>query len=99
MSSHLEKMKEEALKSFSTSLEKHTTNKTFKIPENGMSYEKIHERLKAWLDRDSVNYLSGKVSGSLYVHNDSEFIDECTEFTKHFIYSNPMHSDLWPASR
>lgn len=39
-------MKEEALKSFSISLEKHTNNKTFKIPENGMSYEKINERLK-----------------------------------------------------
>lgn len=46
VSKHLDKMKEEALKSFSISMEKHTNNKTFKIPENGMSYEKINERLK-----------------------------------------------------
>lgn len=35
-----------------------------------MGYDKINERLKSWLDRDSKHYYSGKVSGSLYVHND-----------------------------
>ncbi|CAD8177666.1 unnamed protein product [Paramecium pentaurelia] len=97
--SFLEKKKEEALKSFSHSLDKYTTNKTFKIPENGMGYDKINERLKSWIDRDSKNYYSGKVSGSLYVHNDQQFIEDCQEFTKNFLYSNPMHADLWPASR
>ncbi|CAD8089951.1 unnamed protein product [Paramecium sonneborni] len=99
VSQFLEKKKVEALKSFSNSLEKQTANKTFKIPENGMGYDKINERLRNWIDRDSKNYNSGKVSGSLYVQNDEKLIEECQEFTKNFIYSNPMHADLWPASR
>lgn len=29
-----------------------TTRKTFRLPENGMSTEKIMERMEEWIERD-----------------------------------------------
>lgn len=52
-----------------------TSKKTYRLPENGMSTEKIMERMEEWTERDKKHYGSGKVSGSLYVMADKKFIE------------------------
>lgn len=51
-------------------MEKMTTKKTLKLPDNGVDTEAMMEKMKDWIERDSKNYGSGKVSGSLYVMPD-----------------------------
>jgi hypothetical protein len=33
-------------------MDRMTTRKTFRLPENGMSTEKIMERMEEWVERD-----------------------------------------------
>ncbi|CAD8161852.1 unnamed protein product [Paramecium octaurelia] len=99
VNSYIEKKKQDALQSFSDSMEKMTTKKTLKLPDNGIDTDTMMEKLEEWIERDSKNYGSGKVSGSLYVMPDKQFIKNAQDFCKHFLYSNPMHADLWPATR
>ena len=47
--------------------------KTFKIPENGMTLDKVQERLEEWTSRDNEIAGNGKVSGSLYIQNEKKF--------------------------
>jgi hypothetical protein len=49
----IERKKLEALKSFGDSMDKLTNKKTFRLPENGMSHEKIVDRLEEWTERDN----------------------------------------------
>ena len=49
----IERKKLEALKSFSDSMDKMTSKKTFRLPENGMSHEKIVDWLEEWTVSDS----------------------------------------------
>lgn len=53
VNSMIERKKLDALKSFSDSMDKMTNKKTFRLPENGMSHEKIVDRLEEWTERDS----------------------------------------------
>ncbi|CAD8082611.1 unnamed protein product [Paramecium primaurelia] len=99
VNSYIEKQKAIALESFSSSMEKMTSKKTLKIPENGIDSDTMMDKMNEWIERDSKHNGSGKVSGSLYVMPDKQFIKNAQDFCKHFIYSNPMHADLWPATR
>ncbi|CAD8107555.1 unnamed protein product [Paramecium primaurelia] len=99
VNSYIEKQKANALQSFSDSMERMTSKKILKLPENGIDTESMMEKLNDWIERDSKHYGSGKVSGSLYVMPDKQFIKNAQDFCKHFLYSNPMHADLWPATR
>lgn len=50
-----------------------TNKKTFKLPENGMTEERIESRLEEWTERDRGLYGTGKISGGLYISNDRKF--------------------------
>ena len=54
-------------------ISKTTSKKTFKIPDNGMTQEKIQERLSEWTTRDNLLAETGKISGSLYIGLDKKF--------------------------
>jgi len=50
-----------------------TIKKTFKIPDNGMTPEKVHERLNEFCERDAEKSRTSKISGSIYIPNDKKF--------------------------
>jgi len=78
--------------------EENTTKKTFKLPTGGWKLSTINDRLKFWLDRDNKLSMNGKISGTRYIDN-NDYETKMKEFSKEFIYANPLHADLFPACR
>jgi hypothetical protein len=66
---------------FDKEINKVTNKKTFKIPDNGMTNEKIQERLQEWTQRDSIISETGKLSGSVYIPHDKKYETAVQEFT------------------
>lgn len=60
---------------------KTTSKRTFKIPDTGMSQEKISERLAEWMQRDNLLGETGKISGSLYLGPDKKFEQGVMDFS------------------
>lgn len=57
-------------------MDKHVTNKTFRLSDNGMTIEKLQQRLHEWGERDRGLYGTGKVSGGLYVPPEKKFEEQ-----------------------
>ena len=69
----IEKKTENILLEFDRDLNKCTNKRTFKIPDNGMTPEKVHERLNEFCERDAEKSRTTKISGSVYIPNDKKF--------------------------
>lgn len=56
------------------------------------------KRLDEWIERDNKISFSGKISGGRYPEH-IDFEKTVTDFAKNFLYHNPLHFELFPASR
>lgn len=54
--------------------------------------------MKDWANRDDKLSCTGKISGSRYDF-DIEYEKEVSDVSKHYLYHNPLHYDLFPAGR
>lgn len=63
-----------------------------------MKSSTLKKRIEEWVERDEKISGTGKISGSRYC-DDMEYENEVKEFTKDFLYHNPLHYELFPATR
>lgn len=69
-----------------------------KMPEKGLTKEKILAITKEHIDLGKVNWRHGRVSGCIY-----NFTDELSDLTRDVYgicsYTNPLHADVFPGIR
>ncbi|EAR88746.1 pyridoxal-dependent decarboxylase domain protein (macronuclear) [Tetrahymena thermophila SB210] len=94
----LEKSKQKLEHELEHTIDKYTNEKCPVLNDKGMNQALLQKRFKDWIDRDDKLSGSGKISGSRY-GDDRDFEKEVSEFAKGFLYHNPMHYDIFPATR
>ncbi|EAR96984.2 pyridoxal-dependent decarboxylase domain protein (macronuclear) [Tetrahymena thermophila SB210] len=77
---------------------KNTEKRCPKLPAKGMKSSTLQKRIQEWVQRDEQISGTGKISGSRYC-DDTEYENEIKNFTKDFLYHNPLHYEIFPATR
>jgi hypothetical protein len=60
-------VKAELVQTYDKLFDNQTFKKTFRIPDTGMTQEKLQERLTEWTAADNAISQTGRLSGTLYV--------------------------------
>uniref|UniRef100_A0A6C0JEP6 Sphingosine-1-phosphate lyase n=1 Tax=viral metagenome TaxID=1070528 RepID=A0A6C0JEP6_9ZZZZ len=69
------------------------------LPETGMSVANIKEIALNYKGYRKFRPEDGKVSGTVYLGNEPEFNNLMIDTVREFIYSNPLHPDVFPDIR
>lgn len=68
------------------------------LPENSSTADQMIERVEAYLNMDTVDWKSGKVQGAVYDF-DEEIIKISSKAYEMFMWSNPLHADVFKGVR
>lgn len=68
------------------------------LPKTGMSLVNLQEEIKKYKSLGHIEWSAGKVSGVVYAA-DSELDTLMREVYKEFIWTNPLHADVFPGVR
>jgi len=68
------------------------------LPSEGLSEEELFEQLNKLRTMGHCDYLGGKISGAVY-HAGKEVTHISAKAYKMFIWSNPLHPDIFPGVR
>lgn len=83
---------------FDAYVAKNTEKRCPKLQTHGMKPASLNKRVAEWLERDEKMSGTGKISGSRYC-DDNEYENQVKEVAKEFLYHNPLHYTLFPATR
>lgn len=72
--------------------------KNVRLPAEGLSVTKLRETLREYKQLETVDWAAGRVSGTVY-HGGKELGDIQVEAYGMFLYSNPLHPDVFPSIR
>lgn len=66
------------------------------IPENGLSITDIQNIQSNYKNLRKFKYENGYVSGTVYTAHTPEYINLMIDTTREFLYTNPLHPDVFP---
>lgn len=89
---------DKTLKTLEEEVGKMRTEKILKIPTIGFKAKKIMEKLDKWNQRDSEFRNNKHVTGCMYAREDEEAIELIKEYTKNYLYANPIHFEIFPSA-
>lgn len=92
----IKKQTDKAVKSLRESFTIHNDSEHYlQLPENGLPYEVVLDKMRAWKAHDETKYKEGKVSGCIYLGDDkhTEFLNAAYSM---YSISNPLHPDVFP---
>ena len=69
------------------------------LPEKGLSVDNIKSLELNYKSLRKYKYQQGMVSGTVYQPADTEFTNLMTDTVREFMYSNPLHPDVFPDVR
>jgi sphinganine-1-phosphate aldolase len=64
----------------------------------GFSESKLREKLEKWDERDRDLRNSKHMTGCLYAREDEAGMDLIREFSKRYLYANPLHFEIFPSA-
>ena len=68
------------------------------LPKNGKLYDSLMAEVNEYLSLDTVNWNSGKVSGTVY-SGESTLTNIIAAVYHKFAWTNPLHADIFPGLR
>ncbi len=89
---------DKTLKTLEEEVNKMRTEKMHRIPATGIKAKKIMEKLDKWNTRDSEFRNNKHVTGCMYAREDEEAIELIKEYTKNYLYANPLHFEIFPSA-
>ena len=89
---------DKTLKTLEEEVNKMRTDKIHRIPTIGFKAKKIIEKLDKWNLRDSEFRNNKHVTGCMYAREDEEAIELIKEYTKNYLYANPIHFEIFPSA-
>lgn len=89
---------DKTLKTLEEEVNKMRTEKIHRIPATGIKAKKIMEKLDKWNTRDSEFRNNKHITGCMYAREDEEAIELIKEYTKNYLYANPLHFEIFPSA-
>jgi len=89
---------DKTLKTLEEEVNKMRTEKIHKIPTVGIKAKKIMEKMDKWNTRDAEFRNNKHVTGCMYAREDDEAIELIKEYTKNYLYANPIHFEIFPSA-
>jgi len=68
------------------------------LPQKSSTAEEMIMRVESYLNMDTVDWKGGKVQGAVYDF-DKEIIEVCSKAYEMFMWSNPLHADVFKGVR
>jgi sphinganine-1-phosphate aldolase len=89
---------DKVMASFGEDINKMRTKKTTKLPAQGYNQKSIRDRIDTWVKRDAELIKNRKIGGTIYTDNlKDDFMDLVKDYSKEYLYANPLHYDLFPS--
>jgi len=89
---------DKTLKTLEEEVNKLRPEKITKIPREGMRSKKIIEKIEKWNQRDAEFRNNKHATGCMYAREDDEAIEIIKEYSKLYLYANPMHFEIFPSA-
>lgn len=65
------------------------------IPVQGMSSDNLKHRINEWTKKEDALTGTEKISGSIYFAYDESYLEDIRNFSKNYLYHNPLHLDTY----
>jgi len=87
-----------ARKSIQSGKELYHEHYLMKLPEKSSTVEEMILKIQSYIDLDTTDWRGGRVQGAVYDY-DQEIIDVTTKAYSMFMWSNPLHADVFRGVR
>jgi len=94
----IQKQVDEAKESVRSQKSLYNPSYIMKLPEHSSTVEEMKVRIQHYLDMDTVEWREGKVQGAVYDF-DKEIIEISSKAYEMFMWSNPLHADVFKGVR